>query len=385
MKILVTGGTGTISSGIVEASVAQGHEVYYITRGNHSNRNNSMAHNIIADVWNKDEMSEKLKNLYFDVVVECLVLSLSELFISLENFRNKCNQYVFISTTGIYDRKPNRRIKESDDKNCIEWNYSKQKIDCEKYLIEHAHQFKFNYTIIRPAVTYGNYRVPFPVVSRSNQWTLFERMVNRKPIIACDNVKFSIVHINDFSRAVVGMFGNKKAYNEDFHIATEKNDLYWNDVISAADEILGTHTTIIQIPLYIYNKLFPDIYEELKYNKTTEMLLDDTKLRDTLVGFEATVGIKEGMKETINSLQQEYISYNTTLDDYFDFECDMCIYYAIKKKILTNEEYDKAKKYINTWNSKKLKKIKKAINRRIIKYYLRKNKIIRNIYYSIKK
>lgn len=385
MRILVTGGTGTISSGIVEASVEQGHEVYYITRGNHSNRNISNAHNIIADVWNEEEISYKLKDLHFDIVVECLVYTVEQLVISMENFKGRCKQYIFISTAGIYNRKQNGRIKEADDKNCTEWDYTKQKIECEQFLMDNAPQFGFCYTIVRPVVTYGNYRVPYPVVSRSNQWTLFERMLSQKPIIACNNVKFSIIHINDFSRAVVGLFGNKKAYYEDFHIATSKNDLYWDQIISVADEILGTRTSIIHIPLYVYEKIFPNMYDELKYNKTTEMLVDDEKICNALGKFEAKVDIKEGMENTINALKQEYIAYNNTLDNFFNFESDMCIYYAIYKKVLTDEEYDKAKEYVNSWDAKKMISVKKAVRNKIIKYYLKKSKMIRKICSTIKK
>lgn len=372
MKVLVTGGTGTISSGIVEASVKMGYEVYYITRGNKEYRNIEGANNIVADVWNTKELAVKLKNMSFDIVVECLAYSIEQLKISLENFKKICNQYVFISTAGIYGRKAGVRIKENDSKTCIEWDYTRQKIECEKYLIDNSDKFTFNYTIIRPVVTYGNYRIPYSVVSRYNQWTLCDRMLKKQPIIACNNIKFSIIHIDDFSRAVVGLFGNKKAYNEDFHISTSKNELFWDDVIYAMDEILGTRTTIIHLPLNVYQKIFPNLFDELQYNKSTELLMNDEKLCDALGGFESTVNVKEGLSKTIDTLREEYMKCEDKIDDYFNFESDMCIYYSVKKKILCKEEYEKAAEYINSWDLDKLSSVKKAVRSRQIKYYIKK-------------
>ena len=54
--------------------------------------------------------------------------------------------------------------------------------------------------------------------------------------MACNNVKFSVIHIDDFSEAVVGLFGNDRAINEDFHIADEKGEIFWDDVIKVAEK-----------------------------------------------------------------------------------------------------------------------------------------------------
>jgi len=47
MKVLVTGGTGTISSGIVKKCQEDGIEVYAITRGNNNARNIKGVFNVV--------------------------------------------------------------------------------------------------------------------------------------------------------------------------------------------------------------------------------------------------------------------------------------------------------------------------------------------------
>ena len=131
MNVLVTGGTGIISSGVVKESVRQGFTTYAITRGNHDFRNIEGVNYIKANVWNKKEIEKIMSRLEIDIVVECLVYTPQQLKISLENFAKKCKQYVFISTTAIYNN-PKGKVNEEAEQNPTEWEYTKDKIQCEK-------------------------------------------------------------------------------------------------------------------------------------------------------------------------------------------------------------------------------------------------------------
>ena len=298
MNVLITGGTGTISSGIAKESVKQGHNTYAITRGNHNSRNVKGVRYIQADVWNKEQIKKIMKDLDIDIVVECLVYNCEQLKISLENFSDKCKQYIFISTAGIFNREQGR-VSENTKKDVIEWRYTRNKIKCEEYLKKYFKNRKNKFTIIRPFVTYGDYRVPFPITSRENQWTIFERIKNSCPIVACDNVKFAIIHIEDFSYGVVCLFNNKLAFNEDFNIAESNKEVYWDDILNLSGKILNKKINIIHIPLDVFKKVFIDIYDELKWNKTEDLLADDKKIKTVVNDFTQSITIEEGLKSTI--------------------------------------------------------------------------------------
>ena len=40
----------------------------------------------------------------------------------------------------------------------------------------------------------------------------FDRMKKGQIMLASDNVKFSVIHIDDFSKMVVSLFGNEKVF-----------------------------------------------------------------------------------------------------------------------------------------------------------------------------
>ena len=347
MKVLITGGTGTISSGIVREAVKAGMEVYTYTRGRHNERNVSGARVFVGDVWNYEDVKSKLGSEHFDVVVECLAYDIEHLKMSLKNFGKRCGQYIFISTAGIYTRNTHKPIKESDPKGLTEWDYTREKIECELYLREYCISEKINYTIIRPTVTYGNYRVPFPVVSRKNQWSLFQRMKEGYPIVACGDkdIRFSIIHIIDFSKRVVALFGNKAALNEDFHICAQNSVYTWDEVIACAEKILGCKADIIHVPLEIFKTTFDYLYDELKWNKSSDLILDDEKLKNATGIIETEISLEKGIREAIYSLEEEYRRYNQVLDRYWERCCNRTLLRAYQKKSVCAQEYIVLKEY----------------------------------------
>lgn len=345
MKVLITGGTGTISSGIVQACVDKGFDVSALTRGNKKDRNIVGANYIYCDINDTENLKTILKNEFFDVVVECLSYTVEQLINSLSIFSNICTQYVFISTAGIYRRKGDIRIKETDEKDFCDWIYTKNKIDCEKYLIEYCSKHTLKYTIIRPTVTYGKYRIPFPFATRSPGWTFFQRLMDGKPMLASENVKFSIIHIDDFSRVVVTLFGNIKAYNEDFHICSTENEIYWDDVIYKSAEIIGVDPCIVHVPLDDIKKMYPSVYAEIKYNKSSSLLLDDTKIKE-ISGIDDYIHIEDGIAQVYKSMHEEFFKTSNGLDKIWNERCNATIYYAYKQHHLNSIEQNKMKQIL---------------------------------------
>ena len=67
MKILIIGGTGTISSAITRQLVAAGHELWLINRGNRTAELPDGIKLITGDINNReDEVAAKLGNEQFD-------------------------------------------------------------------------------------------------------------------------------------------------------------------------------------------------------------------------------------------------------------------------------------------------------------------------------
>ena len=369
MRVLITGGTGTISSGLVSESVNRGYKTFAITRGSNNKRNIKGAHYFHADIWDANEVKLALGTLDFDVVVECLAYTVDELKISLENFSNRCKQYVFVSTAGVYNRIGEKRIVESDKKEFTDWLYTRNKIACEDYLVSFSNDTGLKYTIIRPTVTYGDYRIPFPIATRTPCWTFFDRMQRGRLMLASDNVRFSVIHILDFSKMVVELFGNEKAYNEDFHITSNKNDIYWDDVIKISSEILGVVPKIIHVSTKEIKKIWPQIYDELEYHKNTSQIFEDKKVRG-VTNTEPEITIEAGMQKIILATKKEFDDNGLHLDDDWNTHCDAVIYYSYKNRLLVDSEMKIVSNYISKFGEEMLKS-----NYKKVKYQNRKRRV----------
>ena len=103
MKILVIGGTGILSSAVVDEAINQSVDVYMVNRGNRPNIINSKAHLIKCDVHDKVALNNMLGENYYDAIIDFLVYTKEQLEYSLELFAHRTKQYVFISSTAVYN------------------------------------------------------------------------------------------------------------------------------------------------------------------------------------------------------------------------------------------------------------------------------------------
>lgn len=325
MKVLVTGGTGTISSAIVRECVKRNYNTYSLTRGRQKYRNVENAIYLYTDVRNSELVAKMLKTSYFDCVVECLVYTVKQLKISLENFANRCDVYVFISTSGIFERSIIPVTENSPLWN-TEWDYTENKIKCEEYLKQYCAEHKLRYIIVRPSITYGRYRIPFPIATRKPGWTFFKRLLEHKPMLACNNSLAPMVYEEDFSRAVVNLFKNEKAFNEDYNVAFNDSDR-WDDVIRCAGEILGVEPVIVHSPLEVFKEKWPEIYDELRWNKVSDLVMDGRKLQDISGVNSGFTSLKEGMTKIIHDMKAEFYDNGLQIDKIWDEKCDDIIKY----------------------------------------------------------
>ena len=161
MKVLLIGGTGVLSTDVALYAIEKQMEVFLLNRGNRPDRIPKGANLIIADIRNVIDVESKVKDLYFDVVVDFLSYVPEHLKKVISVFENKCKQLIFISSATVYHKKTNDEIiTEQTQLSNSFFKYAENKIKCEKFLIEQCEAAQLNYTIVRPYVTYGKTRIP---------------------------------------------------------------------------------------------------------------------------------------------------------------------------------------------------------------------------------
>jgi nucleoside-diphosphate-sugar epimerase len=307
MKILFIGGTGRLSKDVALLSAKNSNEVYLLTRGSSSRKIfvNEDYHMIYGDIRNAEVCKQILKDYHFDVVIDFLTFNVEQLKSTLLAVEGKYTQYIFVSTATVYKNdKEEELISENDTPTGNDrWSYAFNKYACEKYLKSYfTNKDNSYYTIVRPYVTYGNTRVMYPIVPTDSlkEWTFIDRILNHQPVPVFDKGKTitTLTHTRDFAKGVVGLFLNKKAVCEAFHI-TDNETTTWDTVLNLLEESLGIEVIRSDFSQKEIYKQLPQYKEILIGDKGTTMRFSNQKIREAVPSFSCEVSLKNGIDEMI--------------------------------------------------------------------------------------
>lgn len=299
MKILLIGGTGILSKEIRDLALERNTEVYTLNRGKRKDFISDKTINIVADVINEDMflLRKKICITRYDVVIDFISRDVNQLKKIISIVDNICDQFIFISSATCYaEQEKGHRYVENDPINNRKWNYCIKKAECEDYL--KSNQFHFQYTIVRPYITYGETRIPFQVAPLK-YYTIVQRMINNKPLLLVNkNAKCTLTNAKEFAIAVVGLMKNEKAYSEAFHV-TSCCEYTWEQVVNIIAEAFERKVNIIEVPLkYIksLNNVGVDL-DELEGDKARDMIFDNSKIRGVVPEFKGVNSLEKSVEE----------------------------------------------------------------------------------------
>jgi nucleoside-diphosphate-sugar epimerase len=156
MKVLILGGTGLISLGVVHALLARGAEVTVYNRGRRGQLLPSAVTRIVGDRGQAGELARAFAGSHYDVVIDMICFTADEAETTARVFGGACEQLVFCSTVCTYGVAvpPSVLIDESFPQEPLS-SYGRNKLLCEQVLQRAASEGRFALTILRPSHTYG--------------------------------------------------------------------------------------------------------------------------------------------------------------------------------------------------------------------------------------
>jgi nucleoside-diphosphate-sugar epimerase len=303
MKLLFIGGTGLISSACSELAIQRGHELFLLNRSESKKYPAPKGATVLqADIYNSpSHVGELIKGHHFDAVVDFIAFAPNDIERDINLFRNKTNQFVFISSASAY-QKPikNYLITEETPLENPYWEYSRNKIACENFLMSEYKSNKFPVTIIRPSHTYGLSQIPFIYGSWQHPWTLVNRMKQNKPvIIPGDGTSLWVLTWNeDFAVGLIGLLGNPKAIGEAFQITSDEV-LSWNQIYNEAYQVLGVERNVVYIPSDFIAKFDEHAIGSLIGDKSNSVVFDNSKIKKFVPEYNCKVKWSEGVRRSL--------------------------------------------------------------------------------------
>ena len=341
-KALFIGGTGIISTGIVKQLMKDGEwELYVLNRGNSNNRLPDGVKTIIADINNEKEAAEKLGDMTFDSVCDFIGFVPEQLERDYRLFNGRTRQFMYISSASAYQKPLGTYvISESTTLSNPYWEYSRNKIACEEYLIKMYRENGFPVTVVRPSHTYDERYIPLGVHGDNGSWQVVKRMIEGKPVIIHGDGTslWTMTHNSDFAKGFIGLMGNAHAIGETFHITSDET-VTWNQVYQAIADTLGVELKAYHVSSHFLAKVSNyDLTGSLIGDKANSVVFDNSKLKRAVPDFNPSVRFDQGIKNTVeNVLAHEELQI---ADPEFDKWCDRVI-----------EALDKAAESVNTHNA----------------------------------
>jgi nucleoside-diphosphate-sugar epimerase len=338
MKALFIGGTGTISTAISKLILEQGGELYLLNRGS---RNTALDPKgkpgklveINCDIRaeSTDVIVQKLKSVLiegqrFDIVADFIGFTVDHVGKDYAIFKDLCRQYIYISSASAYQKPPSSYlITESTPLANPYWEYSRNKIACEEFLMAKYRESGFPITIVRPSHTYDERSIPLGVHGSKGSWQIVKRMIEGKPVIIHGDGTslWTMTHNSDFARAFTGLMGNIHAIGEAVHITSDES-LTWNQIYRVIADTLNVPLKVAHISSEFLAQNGPyDFSGSLIGDKANSLVFDTSKLKRLVPGFCATVRFDQGVRDTIAHVlaNKEY----QTEDPEFDAWCDKII------------------------------------------------------------
>ena len=307
MKILLIGGTGTISSAITRQLAAGGHDLWLLNRGTRRSEVPAGVRQVVADIDDTDEVLRLLGDEQFDAVGEFIGFLPSQVERDIRLFRNRTKQYVYISSASAYNKPAaSHIITEGTTLANPHWEYSRNKIACEELLMREWRENGFPVTIVRPSHTYCERAVPVSVHGPKGSWQVLKRMIEGRPVLVNGDGSslWTLTWNEDFARGYIGLLGNPKAIGEAFQIMSDEQ-LSWNQIYQCTARALGVEPRLYHVASDFLVRTSPKAWDfegNLIGDKSVTVIFDCTKLKRAVPGFQATTRFDEGVRRCVTHI-----------------------------------------------------------------------------------
>jgi nucleoside-diphosphate-sugar epimerase len=303
MKVLFIGGTGLISSACSELAIKRGIDLTILNRAISTKYPVPKgARLLVGDIHaDPDQQAKLLKGSRFDAVVDWIAFTPADIERDLALFGGQTDQFVFISSASAYQKPPGHYLitEETPLENPF-WEYSRNKIACEKLLMTEYDQHGFPVTIIRPSLTYGPSQIPLCGGSWQHPYTVIDRMKRgQKIIVPGDGTSLWVVTWNgDFAKGLVGLLGRQDTIGEAFQITSDEV-LTWNQIFHQTGQALGVELQIVHVPSDLIATYNPAMVGDLIGDKSNSVVFDNSKIKRFVKDFVCDVPWAEGVRRAL--------------------------------------------------------------------------------------
>jgi nucleoside-diphosphate-sugar epimerase len=304
MRVLLIGGTGLISTGIIKHLRTRGAKITMFNRAQRENTVGDRVEQITGDRNDFAAFEKRFANEKYDVVIDMICFKPEQAESDVRSFAGRCEHFIFCSTVCTYGVKipPTVVIDESFPQEPIS-EYGRNKVACEKVFLDAHAQGKFKTTIIRPSCTYGpGGRLIDNLEFNPPTWDRIERGL---PVLCSgDGLGLWVAtHRDDCGKLFAYAAGNVKTYGQSYN-ATRDENFTWRDFYREAAQAIGKPANVLFMPAGWIIKHDPARFGLLREITQFHGAYSSEKAKRDVPEFRCEIGFVEGSKQTLADIRR---------------------------------------------------------------------------------
>lgn len=209
---------------------------------------------ITGDAQDEGFVRELLAHGKYDVVIDFMVYATHEFASRVKLFLDNTTHYIYLSSYRVF---ADTNIISESSPRLLDSTQDKAYLETDEYALAKARQENLlrasgrsNWTIIRPAITYSKGRFQLGTLEAE---TILWRTLRGGTIILPEEMLNKITTMTwagDVAEVIANLVLNKKAYGEDFNVASSEYHT-WSEVADIYRDILGLKLKTVSIKEYI--------------------------------------------------------------------------------------------------------------------------------------
>jgi nucleoside-diphosphate-sugar epimerase len=314
MDVLIVGGTGLISAGIVKHLLRRGVNVTVFNRRQREDTLPAEVRRIVGDRADRAAFEQTFASSRFDVVIDMICFTPEDAESTARAFGGRCAQLQLCSTVCTYDphTPPGVLIDE-------EWPqrpltaYGRHKVACEQRLARAAAGGAFALTVIRPSNTYG------PGANLIDQLecdgSTWDRVARGLPVLcAGDGLGlWQATHRDDCGQLFAHAALNPRTYGQAYN-ATRDTVFTWRDYYRQAAAALDTRAQLVFAPADWLIARRPRRFAFLAEVSRFHGAYSSAKAKAHVPEFRATTDFEAGARATFADLRRRGAWPDSTQD-----------------------------------------------------------------------
>lgn len=303
-RVLIIGGTGLISSVVVQELIARGDEVTVFSRGKAVRPLPAGAKHWTGDRTDRMAFVRQMRTAdAFDCVIDMVCFDPADAECDVRAFAGRTRQLIFCSTVDVY-AKPSgpARYPVVENEPLLGLNdYGRGKVACECVFAEAHRRGDFAVTVFRPAHTCDDRGALIHSFGGGNGWV--DRLRRGLPIIVHGDGTslWCVAHADDVGPAFAAAVGNPVSFGNQYNVASDEL-LSWNALYIKAAAAMGWPAPVlVHVPTDVLQNVAPDHAGTIATNFQFSNVFDNSAARRDL-GFCCTTRFDEMARRILGRL-----------------------------------------------------------------------------------